>query len=211
MATKVDTIISANSEKMPMFTYIGLGGIVLNLITLFFIPAASGYSVNSLYVILSIITTACNGIAMFYIYDSLKKGMINLEQPCTSLSQFCSYGILAYAGLSIITSLMLFGANSLTGTGLFGTLAGLVGFVYFVLYIILGCKIMSNYEGKLKTLGIMMVAAPAVMILGVIIGLFAGGIGGVGTVGTIMAVIGAGISAYTFILAHELITGKSLF
>lgn len=211
MATKVDTIISANSEKMPMFTYIGLGGIVLNLITLFFIPAVSGYSISTLYILVGCISTACNGVAMYYVYDSLKKGMINLEQPCTSLSQFCSYGVLAMSALSILTMLMAMGSKSLAGTGLFAVLLSLVSIVYFVLYIILGCKIMSNYEGKLKTLGIVMVAAPAVMILGYIIGFFAGGIGGAGTLNTVMSVIGAGISAYTYILAHDVVTGKSLF
>lgn len=210
MATKVDSVLSENSAKMSMYTYIGLAGIVLNILTLFVSPITSNLNVNPIYMIFALGSCACSGIAMYYIYDSLKKGMVNLETPLTSLLQWCAYTVLAYQGLAIIGNLIAWGAGGLVGGGVIMTIAGLIGLVYFVLYIIVGCKLMSNYEGKLKTLGIVMIAIPAIMIVSWIIGAGAALAGGSG-ITLVIGLLGAACSAYQYILAHEVITGKGLF
>ncbi len=204
MATKVDSVLSENSAKMPMYTYIGLAGVVLSLVT----SLMSGSTVRGFLLVLA---NLASGISMYYIYDSLKKGMANLEQPCTSLCQFCGYGALAQAGLMSLAYLVAMFSSSLSGTGILGTLGLLVGFVYFVLYIVLGCKIMSNYEGKLKLLGILFVAIPAILIVSSIVGFGSAGLGGASSMLIVVAIINAACTAYQYMVAHEVITGKGLF
>lgn len=204
MATKVDSVISANSEKMPMFTYLGLLGVVLSLATTFM-------SAGTMKGLLTVASYLANGVAMYYVYDSLKKGMMNLEQPCTSLSTFCGYGVLAYNALMSIALLIAIVSSDWASTGVVGVLGVLVGFVYFILYIILGCKLMSNYEGTLKTLGICFVAIPAILIVSSIVGVRAAGIGGTSSLTTVIAILSAACAAFQFLVAHKVITGKNLF
>lgn len=212
MAQTVNSVISENSEKMPMYTYIGLASVALGLINMFVSPITDSLNTNPIYVILSLASSACSAIAMYYIYDSLKKGMANLETPLTSMLQYCAWLVLGYNGLLILANLLAFGGGSLVGGGMFATLGGLVGLVYFILYIIVGCKIMSNYEGKLKLLGILFVAIPAILVVSSIVGGFASiATGGGFGFAKIIGILGAGLTAYQYLVAHEVITGKKLF
>lgn len=145
---------------------------------------------------------------MYYIYDSLKKGMQGLPVPCTSISQWCSWLILIYTALSVVSILMAMGNGSLTNTGIVVILAGLAAVVYFVLYIILGAKLMSNYEGKLKLLGILFIAIPVIMIVGTLCGFGVSGLGGVGTLSKVIGIVGAGLSAYVYFVAYQLVAVK---
>lgn len=206
MATKVDAVPSANSAKMPLFTLIGLIGVVCGLAVLFVNPL-SGYNVNPLYVILGIGGSLCQGVAMFYVYTSLAKGMINLPTPLTTLLKCTGWSVLAYQGLMSIGLLLILMSGNLLAGGAISTIAALIGFVYFILYIIVGCKIMSNYEGKLKLLGILFVAIPAIMIVSAIIG-GAAAIGGASGITTILSFIGAACSAYQYLVAYQVICGK---
>ena len=212
MAQTVNSVISENSEKMPMYTYIGLAAVALSLIGMFVSPITNNLETNPLYIIIALANSACTALAMYYIYDSLKKGMANLETPLTSMLQYCAWFVLGYYGLSILANLLAFGGGSVVGGGMFMTLAGLLGLVYFILYIIVGCKIMSNYEGKLKLLGILFVAIPAILVVSTIVGGFASFAAGGGFGFTkIIGILGAGLTAYQYLVAHEVITGKKLF
>lgn len=209
MATKVDSVISANSEKMPMFTYLGIGSAVLSFIAALMDP-------SSLRGVIMLLGYAGGAVAMYYVYDSLKKGMVNLPVPCTALSQWCSYGVLASNGLAILAVLMAWNTlnastasgavNSAMSAGALLLLSGLVSIVYAVLYIILGVKLINNYEGKLKTLGITFIAVPAIMIVGACFGISAGK-----GILIFLGLLSLACNGFLFYMAHDVITGKKLF
>lgn len=206
----IDQLPSSNSANMPIFMGIGMLGVIISIALLFINPIGAGKG----YIYASIAGTICSGAAMFYIYDSLKKGMQGLPVPCTSVSQWCSWLVLVQTALLVFTTFAAINAvehassSSGMATGIAGLLYILVAIVYFVLYIILGAKLMSNYEGKLKLLGILFIAIPIIMVVGTLCGFGVAGIGGTSTLAKVIGIVGQGLYAYVYFVAYQLIAVK---
>lgn len=206
---QVDYLPSANSSKMMIFTIIGLTGVLFSIINLFMSPVSysyySGVKINYAYAFFALASSGCTGAAMFYLFDSLKKGMVNLPTPLTSLLQWCSWLVLATQGLGVLSALLLF-ISAYGATGVLSIFTALVAIGYLVLYIIVGVKLMTGYTGKLKLLGILFIAIPGASIILSLLGTVGGGIAGQIIFG-VPAQLG---TAYIYYLAHEIVTGKRL-
>lgn len=203
---KLDKVPSANSAKMPLFAMIGIAGAVLSF-ALNFLPsvaqATTSGDITSLlgkvkiYLIISIVAALLGGLGMYYVYDSLKKGLKGHSVPMTGL--LATNAILALVlaivgalvgivGFSALSSLSL---GAAAGAGILAVIALLGGIVYFILGIIIACKLMK-YEGEVKTLGLTMLI---IAILGVILAL-------VSAAGGVFAIVCSAISCAATIFLY---------
>lgn len=210
---KLDYVPSANSGNMPMMVYVGLAGALLALLASFFSPF------SKIYYVIGLLGMLCTGAAMYYIYDSFKKGLVGHKEPmtglcgATSILVLVSYGLMALSQLVFLLSSNIFSAAS--NASVFTILGGLASLGYLVCSIIVGIKMLNAYEGKVKMFGILIIAYPVVSFVASLVGgaasarsVFSSGIN-FGAV--FIALVGAGVLGYMYYLAHEVFTGKKLF
>lgn len=176
----VNSLPSANSAKFPMFAYCGMAAAVLSLISLF-LPKGSITSFDGAigmikaYTLISVFIAILDGLAMWKLYDSLKKGLNSHRFPMKGILATNSMFALIVGGLGALLGIITFfalsgsgGYGSFASIGVIGFFGGLCGFAYYILSIIAACKLMSNYEGEVKKIGqlILLVSILAVVMLG---------------------------------------------
>ena len=167
---KLDTIPSSESSSFPLFAYIGMAGFALNLIASLFVPVGKAYGW------ICLIANVCILLGMFKFYTALKKGLVGHKAP---LGGLCSAAMWLYVISALLTILSLLAlyvmiSNNTGGSaGIIATIAGgvvgvLVSIAYVVVAIVLGAKLMGNYEGNVKNIGLWLILSSAVGLLGFI-------------------------------------------
>ena len=200
----LDFIPSENSAKFPTFAYIGIAGAVISLILAFI----SIFDSPRLYYFLYAIAAACTAVAMFKLYDSLKKGLVGHKKPMPGLITTTAWFMVASQALMVLAGLIVLlagldGVGAAAGIGVFG---GIVSFVYLILMLIVAFTLIGSYTGNLKTLGWLFVIPVIIGLIGAIAGgalALSGGKIGVFTI--IFAIISCAITVYIYLFAKKII------
>ncbi|MBP5359921.1 MAG: zinc ribbon domain-containing protein [Bacteroidaceae bacterium] len=202
---QLDFIPSAASAAFPKFAYIGIAGAVLALIVSFF----NVFETPRLYYFLYAVAAACSAVAMFKVYDGLKKGLAGHRKPMpglittTAWFQVAGQALMVLGGLIVILA-GLDGVATAAGIIVF---AGVINFVYLILMLIVAFTLIGSYTGNVKTFGWLLVIPVIFGIIAAIGGGAAALSGGkVGVITIIIAVISCAISVYIYLFAKKIIS-----
>lgn len=178
---KLDTIPSSASATFPTFAYLAIGGYALSMIGGFI--GTANTDINDLAnlgkpnlagVIFTLLGSILVLVGMYKFYDALKKGLVGHKAPCTGLCSAASILMIIFYGLTLLsTFVMILSFNSASGGGFLAGLAGgvlgvLVGIAYIVVVIVLGAKLLANYEGNVNKIGLWLILMVAVGIIPVV-------------------------------------------
>ncbi|MBP5596355.1 MAG: zinc ribbon domain-containing protein [Pseudobutyrivibrio sp.] len=175
---KLDFIPSSASASFPTFAYMAIAGYGLSMIGGFIGTANTDINdlanlgkPNLLGVIFTLLGAFLVLVGMFKFYDALKKGLVGHKAPCTGLCSAATILMFIFYGLTLLsTFVMILSFNSSSGGGFLAGLAGgvlgiLVGIAYIVVVIVLGAKLLSNYEGNVNKIGLWLLLTVAVGII----------------------------------------------
>lgn len=178
---KLDFIPSSASASFPIFAYLAICGYALSMIGGFIGTANTDINditnlgkPNILGIIFTLLGSALVIVGMFKFYDALKKGLFGHKAPCTGLCSAATILMFIYYGLILLCMfVMILSFNSSSVGGLLaglatGVLGLLVNIAYIVVVIILGAKLLANYEGNLNKIGLWLLLTVAVGIIPVL-------------------------------------------
>ncbi len=201
---QLDYIPSSNSASFPTFAYIGIAGAILAFIMSFFNILEN----PRLYYFFYAISSACAALAMFKIFDSLKKGLAGHKKPMPGLLTTTGWLYVASMALIVIAGLIvvLAGLDGISAAAGIGVVGGIVSFVYLILLLIVAFTLIGSYSGNVKTFGWLLVIPVLVGVLAAIGGGAAALSGGnVGVITIIIAAISSAISIFIYLYAKKII------
>ena len=202
---KLDFIPSSASAAFPKFAYIGIAGAVLSFVLTFISVVNS----PRLYYFLYAIAAACGAIAMFKVFDALKKGLAGHKKPMPGLISTTAWFYVAAQALIVIAGLIviLAGFDGIGAAAGIGVVGGLISFVYLILLLIVAFTMIGSYAGNVKTFGWLLVVP---VLFGIIAAIGGGaaalGGGSVGTIGIIIGFISCAISICIYLYAKKIIS-----
>ena len=199
----LDFIPSSNSASFPTFAYIGIAGAILAFIMSFFNILEN----PRLYYFFYAISSACGAIAMFKIFDSLKKGLVGHKKPMPGLLTTTGWLYVASMGLIVIAGLIvvLAGLDGISAAAGIGVVGGIVSFIYFILLLIVAFTLIGSYN--VKTFGWLLVIPVFFAIIAAIGGGAAALSGGsVGVITIIIAAFSCAISIFIYLFAKKIIS-----
>ena len=204
---QLDFIPSENSASFPTFVYIGILGAVVGFITSFINVLES----PRLYYLLYTVAAACGALAMFKLYDSLKKGLVGHKKPMPGLLSTTGWFYVAAQALIVLGGLIviLAGMSGVVTAASIIVFAGVISFVYLILSLIVAFTLIGSYTGNLKTFGWLLVVPVIFGIIAAIGGGAAALSGGkIGVITIIIAVISCAINIFIYLYAKKIVCDK---
>lgn len=177
------------------------------------------------FLLLSVASSFCSAYAYYVVYGGLNKGLDEAGFPMRGLLSTAGFLALSTGALSGIFVLFVQilangGGNGMSASGVKSTvgfgaallvLLIILGIAYAVAQLVVGIKLASNFEGKVKTLGLLILSTFALAAIALLAGGASVGSDSVGTVTVAISVVQAGIAVMFFKTATEVIDDKSLF
>lgn len=201
----LDFIPSAASAAFPKFAYIGIFGAVVGFVASFFNVLEN----PRLYYLLYAISAACGALAMFKLYDGLKKGLVGHKKPMPGLITTTGWFYVAAQALLVLAGLivLLAGLDGVVTAASIAVFAGVISFVYLILSLIVAFTLIGSYTGNLKTFGWLLVVPVIFGIIAAIGGGAAAMSGGkIGVITVIIAIISCAISIFIYLFAKKIIS-----
>ena len=202
---QLDFIPSAASAAFPKFAYIGIFGAVVGFVTSFISLVDS----PRLYYFLYTVAAACGALAMFKLYDGLKKGLVGHKKPMPGLITTTGWFYVVAQALIVLAGLIviLAGFDGVVTAASIIMFAGLVSFVYLILSLIVAFTLIGSYTGNLKTFGWLLVIPVIFGIIAAVGGGAAALSGGkIGVITVIIAIISCAISIFIYLFAKKIIS-----
>ena len=157
------------------------------------------------------VAAACGALAMFKLYDSLKKGLVGHKKPMPGLLSTTGWFYVAAQALIVLGGLIviLAGMSGVVTAASIIVFAGVISFVYLILSLIVAFTLIGSYTGNLKTFGWLLVVPVIFGIIAAIGGGAAALSGGkIGVITIIIAVISCAINIFIYLYAKKIVCDK---